>query len=139
MSRRPSLQQLALYDYSAHYSHRPTLAVSRSCETNVHANLRAIKDGFAIQISVLACGSRSGDLSCVTCRSSLLRRLDCSAFLYSLRLDYAARLYIAGRRSIRDSLSASCLPLRLSDIKISPGKFRNRFGRSPCPARGDHT
>ena len=64
----------------------------------------------------------------------------CSEFIYSLRLDHAARLlhrraFLATNQPVSEIAYAS----GFRDYTNFARKFRHRFGRSPCAYAGDHT
>jgi AraC family transcriptional activator of tynA and feaB len=140
VSPADSYMQLAVYDFiGALFATPDPLAVSRHAE-RLFARIRAvIKDGFAApDFGPREVAAETGISLRYLQKLFTSRGSTCREFIYSLRLDHAARL-LHRRASLQTSqpLSEIAYACGFRDYTHFARKFRQRFGHSPGAATRD--
>jgi AraC family transcriptional activator of tynA and feaB len=137
-----SYMQLALYDLlGALFAPSDPWPVSRHADKLFTRICGVIKDRFADpDFGPCEVAAEAGISLRYLQKLFTQRGSTCSEFIYSLRLDSAARLL--HRRASLDTgqpLSEIAYACGFRDYTNFARKFRHRFGRSPCAYAGDHT
>ena len=137
-----SYMQLAVYDLvGALFAPSDPWPVSRHADKLFTRICGVIKDRFADpDFGPCEVAAEAGISLRYLQKLFTQRGSTCSEFIYSLRLDSAARLL--HRRASLDTgqpLSEIAYACGFRDYTNFARKFRHRFGRSPCAYAGDHT
>jgi AraC-like DNA-binding protein len=137
-----SYMQLAVYDLvGALFAPSDLWPVSRHADKLFTRICGVIKDRFADpDFGPCEVAAEAGISLRYLQKLFTQRGSTCSEFIYSLRLDYAARLlhrraFLATNQPVSEIAHAS----GFRDYRNFARKFRHRFGRSPCAYAGDHT